>query len=79
MKTTLQLLQERWKVNSLPLYVVRRKYLKSIETEKHLRELIRSGAIQLPTFKLYDSRRAPLHVRLADLAAYLDARAEQAA
>ncbi|USR38119.1 pyocin activator PrtN family protein [Ectopseudomonas hydrolytica] len=79
MTTTLELLQQRHKANSLPLDEVRAAYFSHIKTEKHLRALIRNGEVQLATFKNSDSRLAPLYVRLADLAAYLDARAEQAA
>lgn len=77
--TTLELLQQRWKANSLPLAQVREHYFPHIKTDKRLRALLRSGEVQLPTFKHTDSRLAPLHVRLTDLAAYLDSRAEAAA
>ena len=77
--TTLELLQERWKANSLPLELVREHYFAHLKTEKHLRALIRKKQVALKTFKHTDSRLAPLNVRLADLAAYLDSRAEQAA
>lgn len=77
--TTLELLQQRWKANSLPLEDVREHYFPHIKTEKRLRALIRTKAITLPTFKHTDSRLAPLYVRLTDLAAYLDSRAEAAA
>lgn len=79
MSNTFELLQQRYKANSLPLDEVRAEYFSHIKTEKRLRHLIRTGEVQLPTFRNSDSRLAPLHVRLADLAAYLDARAEQAA
>lgn len=79
MSTTLQLLQERFKANSLPLDRVRAEYFPHIKTEKRLRALIRSGDVKLTTFKHADSRLAPLYVRLDDLAVYLDSRAEQAA
>mgnify|MGYP000049818111 FL=1 len=77
--TTLELLQQRWKANSLPLTQVREHYFPHIKTDKRLRALLRSGEVQLPTFKHTDSRLAPLYVRLTDLAAYLDSRAEAAA
>jgi hypothetical protein len=77
--TTLELLQQRWKANSLSLAQVREHYFPHIKTEKRLRALIRNGEVALPTFKHTDSRLAPLYVRLKDLAAYLDSRAEQAA
>lgn len=79
MSNTFELLQQRHKANSLPLDEVRAEYFSHIKTEKRLRHLIRTGEVQLATFKNSDSRLAPLYVRLADLAAYLDARAEQAA
>lgn len=79
MTTTLELLQQRFKANSLPLDQVRTEYFPHLKTEKRLRALIRSGEVQLATFKHTDSRLAPLYVRLADLATYLDSRAEQAA
>lgn len=79
MTTTLALLQERYKATSLPLETVRADYFSHIKTEKRMRHLIRSGEVKLATYKNSDSRLAPLHVRLADLAAYLDSRAEQAA
>lgn len=77
--TTLELLQQRWKANSLTLAQVREQYFAHIKTEKRLRALIRTGEVQLPTFKHTDSRLAPLNVRLTDLASYLDSRAEAAA
>lgn len=77
--TTLELLQERWKANSLSLEQVREHYFPHIKTEKRIRALIRAKEITLPTFKHSNSRLAPLHVRLTDLADYLDARAEAAA
>ena len=77
--TTLELLQQRWKANSLSLSEVREHYFPHIKTDKRMRALIRAGDIQLPTFKYTNSRLARLYVRLADLAAYLDARAEAAA
>ncbi|KAF1312723.1 transcriptional regulator PrtN [Pseudomonas sp. SG-MS2] len=77
--TTLELLQQRWKANSLPLDDVREHYFPHIRTEKRLRALIKAKEVTLPTFKHTDSRLAPLHVRLMDLATYLDARAEAAA
>ena len=79
MSNTLELLQQRFKANSLPLEQVRAEYFSHIKTEKRLRHLIRTGEVDLATFKNSDSRLAPLNVRLTDLAAYLDARAEQAA
>ncbi|MGE8501660.1 MAG: pyocin activator PrtN family protein [Pseudomonas sp.] len=79
MTTTLALLQERYKATSLPLETVRADYFSHIKTEKSLRAKIRNGEVKLATYKNSDSRLAPLHVRLADLAAYLDSRAEQAA
>ena len=79
MSNTLELLLERFRANSVPLDEVRAEYFPHIKTEKRLRHLIRTGEVQLATFKHSDSRLAPLHVRLTDLAAYLDARAEQAA
>lgn len=79
MTNTLELLQQRHKANSLALDEVRAQYFSHIKTEKRLRHLIRTGEVQLATFKNSDSRLAPLYVRLDDLAAYLDARAEQAA
>lgn len=77
--TTLELLQERWKANSLPLTTVREQYFAHIKTDKRLRALISAQEVKLPTYKHTDSRLAPLYVRLADLAAYLDSRAETAA
>ncbi|WP_208642828.1 pyocin activator PrtN family protein [Pseudomonas sichuanensis] len=77
--TTLELLQQRWKANSLPLNDVREHYFPHIRTEKRLRALIKAKEVALPTFKHTDSRLAPLYVRLTDLATYLDARAEAAA
>lgn len=77
--TTLELLQQRWKANSLSLSEVREHYFPHIKTDKRLRALLRSEEVQLPTFKHTDSRLAPLYVRLTDLAAYLDSRAEAAA
>lgn len=79
MSNTLELLQQRFKANSLTLEQVRAEYFSHIKTEKRLRHLIRTGEVDLATFKNSDSRLAPLYVRLADLAAFLDARAEQAA
>lgn len=79
MSNTFELLQQRHKANSLPLDEVRAEYFSHIKTEKRLRHLIRTGEVQLPTFRNSDSRLAALHVRLADLAAYLDARAAAAA
>lgn len=79
MNNTLELLLERFRANSVPLDEVRAAYFPHIKTEKRLRHLIRTGEVQLATFKNSDSRLAPLYVRLDDLAAYLDARAEQAA
>lgn len=79
MSNTFELLQQRHKANSLPLDEVRAEYFSHIKTEKRLRHLIRTGEVPLATFKNSDSRLAPLYVRLDDLAAYLDARAEQAA
>ncbi|WNF45842.1 pyocin activator PrtN family protein [Pseudomonas sp. SG20056] len=77
--TTLELLQQRWKANSLPLAQVREHYFPHIKTDKRLRALLRSGEVQLPTFKHSKSRLAPLHVRLSDLAEYLDSCAAAAA
>jgi hypothetical protein len=77
--TTLELLQQRWKANSLSLAQVREHYFPHIKTDKRLRALIRNKEITLPTFKHTDSRLAPPYVRLTDLAAYLDSRAEAAA
>lgn len=77
--TTLELLQQRWKANSLPLEQVREHYFPGLKTEKRLRALIRSGGVNLATFKPYESRLAPWHVRLDDLAVYLDTRAATAA
>ena len=77
--TTLELLQQRWKANSMPLDQVREHYFAHLKTEKRMRALIRTGAINLPTFKHTNSRLAPLYVRLTDLATYLDSRAEAAA
>jgi hypothetical protein len=77
--TTLELLQERWKATSLPLDLVREHYFPGIKTEKRLRSLIRHGSVNLATFKPYESRLAPLQVRLVDLAAFLDTRAATAA
>ena len=77
--TTLELLQQRWKANSLSLAEVREHYFSHIKTEKRLRALINAKEVNLPTFRHTDSRLAPLYVRLTDLAAYLDSRAEQAA
>lgn len=79
MSNTLALLQQRHKANSLPLDEVRAEYFSHIKTEKRLRHLIRTAEVPLPTFRISDSRLAPLHVRLTDLAAYLDARAAAAA
>ena len=79
MTTTLDLLQERYKATSLPLETVRTEFFPHIKTEKTLRAQIRNGEVKLATYKNSDSRLAPLHVRLTDLAAYLDSRAEQAA
>lgn len=79
MSNTHDLLLQKWKATSLSLPEVREHYFPHIKTEKRLRALLRSGEVQLPTFKHTDSRLAPLYVRLADLAAYLDSRAEAAA
>ncbi|MBU1330899.1 MAG: pyocin activator PrtN family protein [Gammaproteobacteria bacterium] len=77
--TTLELLQERWKANSLPLTTVREQYFAHIKTDKRLRALIRAQEVKLPTFKHSNSRLAPLYVRLSDLAEYLDTCAAAAA
>ncbi|MDH4567751.1 transcriptional regulator PrtN [Pseudomonas sp. BN414] len=77
--TTLELLQHRWKANSLALDEVREHYFPHIKTEKRLRALIKAKEITLPTFKHSKSRLAPLHVRLTDLAEYLDTCAAAAA
>ena len=77
--TRLEELQQEWKANSLPLGEVRAHYFSHIQNEKRLRALIRTGEVNLPTFKYADSRRAPLYVRLTDLAVYLDLREKTAA
>lgn len=77
--TTLELLQQQWKANSLSLDKVREHYFAHLKTDKRMRALIRTGEINLPTFRHTDSRLAPLYVRLTDLATYLDSRAEAAA
>lgn len=79
MSNTHDLLLQKWKATSLNLTEVREHYFPHIKTDKRLRALLRAGEVQLPTFKHTDSRLAPLYVRLTDLAAYLDSRAEAAA
>lgn len=79
MSDTYNLLLEKWKATSLSLEEVREHYFEHIKTEKHLRALINRGEVNLPTFKNTNSRKAPLRVRLTDLAAYLDERAKAAA
>lgn len=79
MSNTHALLLQQWKTPTLSLSEVREHYFLHIKTDKRLRALIRAGEVQLPTFKHTNSRIAPLYVRLTDLAAYLDSRAEAAA
>ncbi|MDG9926145.1 MULTISPECIES: pyocin activator PrtN family protein [unclassified Pseudomonas] len=79
MSNTQELLQARWKATSLSLTEVRQAYFPHLKTDKSLRALINKGEIKLATFKAYPSRVAPLRVRMADLATYLDTQAQTAA
>ena len=47
--------------------------------KKKAREKARLNMLPVPTWRLIDSQRAPLMVRLADLAAHIDAQADAAA
>ncbi|MDH1107317.1 pyocin activator PrtN family protein [Pseudomonas otitidis] len=79
MKTTLDQLLVQWKATSLPLATVREHYFPHIKTDKHLRKLITSGKVNLPTYKHSPSRLAKPWVRLQDLANWLDAQSSQVA
>ncbi|MCY1300836.1 Pyocin activator protein PrtN [compost metagenome] len=78
MSNNLDQLLERWKATTLPLSVVREHYFAHIGTDKHLRALIRKGKVKLPTYKFTDSRLEPPHVRLRDLADFLDTQTKPA-
>ncbi|MCY1282780.1 Pyocin activator protein PrtN [compost metagenome] len=78
MSSTLDQLLEKWKATSLPLSTVREHYFAHIETDKHLRALIRKGEVMLPTYKFTNSRLEPPHVRLRDLAEFLDTQSKPA-
>lgn len=47
-------------------------------TFKAWKELVASGEILLPVTRMTDSRKAPLYVAVAHLAAFLDARVKSA-
>lgn len=79
MSTTLNLLLVKHQATSLSLTEVREQYFPSIKTDKYLRTLINKGAINLRTFKQYESRLAEHRVQLQDLADYLDNQAKTAA
>lgn len=76
---TLDALWKQWGVASLTLAEVREHYFPHIETDKHLRSLIRKGAIELRTFTLTKSRLECPRVTLADLAEFLNSKAQRAA
>lgn len=76
---TLDALWKQWGVASLTLTEVREHYFPHIETDKHLRSLIRKGDIALRTFTLTKSRLECPRVTLADLATFLDSKTQDAA
>ncbi|ATR82975.1 hypothetical protein GCM10009504_27070 [Pseudomonas laurentiana] len=79
MSDTLNQLRRQWTTPCPTLTAIREHYFPHIRTDRHLRDEIRAGRIKLKLTKLHGSARAKPVVYLHDLAAYLDAQAQQAA
>lgn len=79
MSDTLNQLRRQWTTPCPTLTAIREHYFPHIRTDRHLWDEIRAGRIKLKLTKLHGSARAKPVVYLHDLAAYLDAQAQQAA
>ncbi|MGB9088148.1 MAG: pyocin activator PrtN family protein [Pseudomonas farsensis] len=79
MTETFEVLLREFNTTWPSLAAVRERYFSHIKTDRHLRDLIKAGRIELPIKKLCDSVRAGYVIHLSDLAAYLDLKAKQPA
>ncbi|WP_166359306.1 pyocin activator PrtN family protein [Pseudomonas akapageensis] len=79
MSNTLDQLRRQFATPCPTLTAVREQYFPHIRTDRYLQNEIRAGRIPLKLTKLHGSARAKPVVYLHDLAAYLDAQAQQAA
>lgn len=70
--STLELLRRRYGCNYITVERLLLDHLPHIGTEKHLREAIRTGRLQLRLDRLDDSRKAPGIIYLSTLADFLD-------
>ena len=71
---TLGQLQRRYSLPYLTLTELRVEHFPHIQTDRHLRRLIESGAVNITLQRLHESKRSPLVVPLEELARYLDER-----
>ena len=77
MKTTFMLMAQYDGKAVIPLEEVRRDYFLHLDLPKFLTK-VRSGAINLPVVTIKASQKSARGVHVHDLAAYIDARREEA-